>query len=311
MAMGYATTSGKRVPGGKKGEAVRTSSVDEEARRHYWTEQMEQANRFLEEVSRYPVLECGEPLVSLVDAVREAGVEVVFSSKAHATGESRLFMLRSGLIGDFVAAARELDERGWVLKVEDAFRTASIQRALGRAAYTFDVVLQRTIWELNGRMPTSDIVFRRLSALVAPSAKLGTHMSGSAIDVSILQRGTGQEVDRGGSYLELSERTPMEFPFVSIEARENRRAITQVMNKCGFAAYPWEFWHYNRGDAYWHLLQGTHQPAQYGPVDADLSSGAVTETADANARLNSEGDIEAAMAAASNRLRQQGIDGQR
>ena len=129
--------------------------------------------------------------------------------------------------------------------------------------------------------------------MVAAAPKVGTHMSGSAIDISVCRLDNGQEIDRGKPYLEMSELTPMASPFVSAEARANRAAITAVMARFGFVAYPWEFWHYNKDDAYDHHLNGNPEPARYGAVDVDLGTGRVRAIADPRQPLNAPAEIEA------------------
>jgi D-alanyl-D-alanine dipeptidase len=133
---------------------------------------------------------------------------------------------------------------------------------------------------------------RRIGALVAAAPKVGTHMSGSAIDISVLDRASGQEIDRGRPYLEMSELTPMTSPFVSPEAHANRQAITALMAQHGFVTYPWEFWHYNQGDAYDHYLNRTGQPARYGAVNVSLTDGSVEPIADPLTPLNTYEEIE-------------------
>lgn len=46
------------------------------SRRAYWTAQMDAADEFMRRALRYPVAECGEPVVSLRDAASADGVEV-------------------------------------------------------------------------------------------------------------------------------------------------------------------------------------------------------------------------------------------
>ncbi|NUP99835.1 MAG: hypothetical protein HUU35_08265 [Armatimonadetes bacterium] len=262
----------------------------DEARRVYWREQMEQAARFMETIAGWPVAECGEPLASLPQAAAAAGVEVVFSERPHVLGLPRLYYLRSGLIAGFVAVAREMNQRGWVLRVEDGFRTLAMQQHQARGPHTFDVVLAKLRWECGGD-PSPELLARRLGALVAASPKVGTHMSGSAIDIAVLDRTSGDEIDRGGPYVDLSERTPMNSPFVSAAARANRQAITAVFARHGFVTYPWEFWHYSAGDAYAECLGGTGRPARYGAVHAELPSGAVTPIEAPEQPLNTLEDI--------------------
>lgn len=269
-----------------------TNQSDNEARRAYWAAQMDEAHAFMLQIREYPVVECGEPLVSLVDAVRGSGIEVSFSTRPHVQGLPRLYWLRAGLIDSFLACARAMNARGWILKVEDAFRTLTMQKFLARAPYTFDVVVERLLWEGKGTLPPVDLVMRRIGALVAAAPKVGTHMSGSAIDISVLDRMTGDEVDRGRPYLEMSELTPMTSPFISPEAHANRQAITALMRDYGFITYPWEFWHYNQGDAYDHYLNQTGQPARYGAIDLSLTDGSVTAIADPLTPLNSYAELE-------------------
>lgn len=278
-------------------------SNDDAARRAYWTSQLEEALVFMNRVLDYPVEECGEPFVSLPDAAKQAGVEVEFTARPHVKGLPRLYYLRQGQIPGFLGIARDMNARGWVLRVEDGYRTRQMQKFLGREPRVFDSILERVIWELNGQLPTPEFFLRRSMTLVALMPKIGTHMSGSAIDISVLRRDNRQEVDRGGPYIEMSERTPMTSPFVSDQARKNRLEITAVLNKHGFTEYPFEFWHYNSGDAYHEMLHKTGKPARYGAVDWDPATGKLTPIPKPNEPLNSPEEIKLEIAAALARLK--------
>ena len=271
---------------------LRMQSGDERERRAYWTRQMDAAYDFMLAIQDYPVEECGEPLASLPDAVDAAGVRVLFSELPHVRGLRRLHFLRRGLLQDFLAAAKEMNARGWALKIEDAFRTREMQKHNALRPEVFPLVLSKTTWELGGKIPSVDLLRRRLAALIAMSPKVGTHCSGSAIDVSVLDL-DGAEVNRGAPYLEISEKTPMGSPFIPDEARRNRQEITDIMARHEFRTYQFEFWHYNRGDAYDEYLAGRGAPARYGAVDLDTDTGEVAPIADPTRPLNTEGEIEA------------------
>lgn len=273
-------------------------------RRAYWTEQLEAAHRFMfDTVLPYPVAECGEPLVSLQQAAEQADVAVHFATRAHVQGLPRLFYLRDGQIPGFVGAAAEMNARGWVLRVEDGYRTPEMQKYLGRTPEVFDAVLRTVMWELGGERPTPEFMFRRCSALVASVPKFGTHMSGSAIDISVMHLDDpAREVDRGAAYLEMSEKTPMASPFVPAEAQRNRREISALMRRHGFVDYPWEFWHYSSGDAYEQVLAGSGRPAIYGAVSVDAQSLQVTPLPQPEQPLNSFDEIRAEIDAALARL---------
>jgi len=277
---------------------------DEVARRAYWTKQLEAAYSFMfESILPYPVVECGEPFGSLREAAAQADVVVAFSSLKHVNDLDRLFYLREGQISNFLGAAKKMNELGWVLRVEDGYRTREIQKYLGLTPKVFDAVLQRVMWELEGKVPSPEFMFRRCSALVATVPKFATHMSGSAIDISVMNRNDpALEVDRGGPYIELSELTPMDSPFVSGVGQRHRNQITALMRDFGFVEYPWEFWHYSSGDAYDQFLRKTGKPAIYGAVDWDPVTNVVTPMADATAPLNSEEEIRKEIEAALQRL---------
>ena len=249
---------------------------DEELRRTFWKEQMDAAYAFMEKIKEYPVAECGEPLISLRTVVEKAGIEVEFSGTKVVKNYDRLFYLREGLIDNFIDLAREMNNRGWVLRVEDAYRTKNIQKYLALKENIFDVILNRVTWECRGNIPSLDLMFRRLSALVATNPKTGTHMSGSALDISVLYRDSRKEVDRGGPYLELSELTPMNSPFISAEARNNRMEITGLMERHGFIPYPYEFWHYSSGDARAEFLIGSNKGAKYGSINWIKKTGKIS-----------------------------------
>lgn len=233
-------------------------------RRAYWAAQMDEAFHFMEAIRQYPLAECGENLASLVEAAE--GLEVVFSQTLINRKFPRVFFIRIGLIESFRQVAREMNRCGWILKVEEGYRSPEMQRAQSNNPRHFDRILEKTIWELGGKVPAPELMLRRMSALIATRCRVGTHVSGSAIDISVLDRTTGEELRRGGPYVEISERTPFASPFITPEERRNRERIDAVMSRHGWVAYPYEFWHYSAGDAYAGRLHGTNCAARYGPV---------------------------------------------
>lgn len=253
---------------------------DEAARVAFWIEYMERSYALAEAIMRHPLQESREGLASIRAAAEQAGVEMCFSSTRLAGQFERLFFIRESLIPNLMAIGRSMNGRGWILKIEDGYRTREMQTALGRAPAVFDRIVQSCIRECHGGRPDVDLVFRRAMVLVANVPLTGTHMAGAAVDISVLRRDDGAEVWRGKSYLEMSEYTPMDSPFVSAEERQNRQEITRMMEADGFLHYPGEFWHYNQGDSLYQIQAKSGQPGRYGPVDWDPSSNAVTPYAD-------------------------------
>ena len=255
---------------------------------------MDEAYEFMMRALETPVAECGEPLASLEKAVAESSVKVLFSQSDIVPGMKRQFYLRKNLIPPFLKATRDLNDRGWMLVVEDGYRTTTMQKKLSLLPQVFDAVIERCFWE-HGDLPPVDLVRRRLAALTAAHPKNGTHMSASAIDISVQETSSGKEIDRGRPYLEMSELTPMESPFIEKAALENRLAIRRILESNGFLAYPYEFWHYNQGDVYDEILNNIGKQARYGAVHCDLKTGEITPVEDPMETLNSNDEIEQAM----------------
>jgi D-alanyl-D-alanine dipeptidase len=253
---------------------------DEAARVAFWMEYMEQSYALAEAIIRHPLQESGEGFASIRAAAEAAGVDVRFSTTRLAGQFERLFFIRESLIPDLMAIARDMNARGWILKIEDGYRTREMQTALGRTPAVFDRILQSCIRECGGRRPPVELVSRRAMVLVANVPLTGTHMAGAAVDISVLRRENGEEVWRGKPYLEMSEYTPMNSPFVTAEEKQNRQEITRMMEQRGFLHYLGEFWHYNKGDSLYQIQAKTGQPGRYGPVDWDPKTNRVRPYAD-------------------------------
>ena len=279
-----------------------TITTNEVLRIDYWRRTMDQGRRFMDRLLDYPVKECGEPLVSLEEAARGSGVELAFSTTPIIDDTARIYVLRQGLVEPLLAAAREMNRYGWILKIEDAFRTRELQRTVAHQPRIFDVILERVTWEAGGE-PEVELMLRRFSTLCANAPKVAGHMSGCALDISVLDRATGGEIDRGAPYLEMSELTPMMSPFTPPEALHHRALITAIMERHGFIAYPYEFWHYSQGDVFAESLRCTGLPGRYAAVNRDPDTGAIEPIEDLMTALNAAEDIEAEIRKAKDRMR--------
>ncbi len=274
---------------------------NETTRRAYWAEQMEAGYELVQQILPFEVEECGEGLADICKAAEAGGVEMLFSESKIVDELDRIFYIREGLVDDLIAVGRDMNERGWVLKIEDGFRTRDMQTRLGRKPEVFDVIVQKCEWE-HGGTPPPELVFRRALVLVANIPKTGTHMSASAVDISVFNRDDRAEIWRGGPYIEMSEHTPMRSPFVSAEHLENRLTITVMMEARGFVHFPYEYWHFNKSDAMAHHLAGLPAPARYGPVDWDCETNTVEAYSDPLGLLNPLEKMEAEITAALERV---------
>ena len=275
---------------------------DEDARRRFWTEHMERSHHLLQAMTEYPTAESGEGFASIPDQAEEAGVEMLFSDSKIAGNLDRIFYIRQSLIPDLLAIARDMRERGWLLKIEDGYRTQQMQTELGQKPAVFDMIVGSCRWELGGETPPLDLIRRRSTCLVANYPNRGTHTMGAAVDISVFNLDNGAEVSRGKSYLEMSEYTPMDSPFISEDEQRNRRDITAAMERHGFLHYPGEFWHYNKGDALYHHMAKTGQIAPYGPVHWDPGTNQVSAYDDVSSPLTPPAEMAAHLDAAIARL---------
>ena len=275
---------------------------NEESRRRFWTEHMERSHNLLQAMTEYPTIESGEGFASIADAADEAGIEMLFSTTKIAGDLDRIFYIRQSLIPDLLAIAREMRERGWLLKIEDGYRTQQMQTLLGQKPVVFDMIVGSCRWELGGQTPPLDLIRRRSTCLVANYPNRGTHTMGAAVDISVFRLDDEQEVWRGKPYLEMSEYTPMDSPFVSTEERQNRREITTLMERQGFLHYPGEFWHYNKGDSLYHHMAQTGQPAPYGHVHWDPKTNQVTPYDDVSSPLTPPEEMAAQLDEALDRI---------
>mgnify|MGYP001229962010 CR=1 FL=1 len=249
---------------------------DEEARCRFWTEYMDRGYELVQSMSKYEVKECGEGVVSIPEAAEKAGVKMLFSETKIAGDLDRIFIIRESLIPDLLAIARDMKERGWILKIEDGYRTREMQTQLGRKPEVFDMIV-RSCWRENGGAPPPlDLVKKRSMCLVANYPYSGTHLMAAAVDISVFRIEDGSEVSRGKPYLEMSEYTPMDCPFISVEEHHNRMDITALMERHGFLHFPGEFWHYNKGDALYQIYKRSGEPGCYGPIHWDPQTGEIT-----------------------------------
>ena len=256
----------------------------------YWQQQMDEAYNFMQRMLEYPLSECGERVVSLPELAAAHDIDMRFSARPHVGNRARIYYMRESVASDLMDAGRAMNERGWALRIEDAFRTKDIQAELSRADYVLQVVFERVVWEVGSPDPPAELIVKRLAGLCAAWPRVGTHMAASAVDVSVVERETGNEIDRGAPYLELSELTPMYSPFGPPQALRNRATITAMMNQFGFVAYPYEFWHYSKGDVYAQSLAHTGAPSRYGPVLIQ-ADGAVEPLEAIASALNSPEDL--------------------
>lgn len=113
---------------------------------------------------------------------------------------------------------KELSEKGLGLKIFDAYRPYSITVKF---------------WEL-----VKD------ERYVANPAKGSGHNRGIAVDLTIINLNTGEELDMGTGFDNFTDTVHHSFTNLPEDVLQNRLLLKSIMEKSGFKALETEWWHY-------------------------------------------------------------------
>lgn len=135
-----------------------------------------------------------------------------------------------------------LRPRGVGLKVFDAYRPYSVTVAM---------------WE-----PYQDPDY------VADPKKGSRHNRGAAVDVTLIDLATGEELPMPTGYDDFTPKAHHDATDLPLEALQNRAILRQAMEAGGFEALPSEWWHYDyRGWASYPLMDIPHRELSPAPAE--------------------------------------------
>lgn len=121
---------------------------------------------------------------------------------------------------------QELESQGYSLKVFDGYRPHSVQKIMYDAC------------------PDEQKQY------LADPAVGSNHNRGTAVDVTLVDRKTGQELVMPSEFDDFSPRAHRNYEqMASAEARWNCRLLESVMEKHGFIGLPHEWWHFDWKDS--------------------------------------------------------------
>lgn len=168
-------------------------------------------------------------------------------------------LLRPDTAAKLAKVQAELKAQGLGLKIWDAYRPLSVQRAM---------------WKT---LPDA--------RYVADPSKGGRHNRGAALDLTLVDS-SGKELPMPTAHDDFSEKAGAHFKLVPPEIFKNRQKLQQVMTKHGFAIYDSEWWHFD--DVDWQKYEAMDVPfervgASATPKHLLLDSRVVAEAV--NARL--------------------------
>jgi D-alanyl-D-alanine dipeptidase len=134
------------------------------------------------------------------------------------------------------AIQRDLAGRGLALKMFDCYRPTRAVAHFIRWAQRIDDVKRKAEFY-------PDIDKRDLFRLGYIAARSG-HSRGSTVDLTLIRRADGAELDMGTPYDFSGPQSGLSDRRVSEEARKNRALLVGAMTRGGFRPYPKEWWHY-------------------------------------------------------------------
>ena len=184
---------------------------------------------------------------------------------------------------DRLLKALDVLPQGYGFKIFDAWRTFELQITLYKAYK--DMILQNYT-------SRTDITEEETDALVNKYVSIPendpenppVHTTGGAVDLTIIDMDTCQELNMGTSFDFFGEKAASDYferqdvflkdrfckdrchknvsckergrNLLDEKARSNRRMLYNVMTKAGFSNLPTEWWHYDYGNAYWAFSTG-------------------------------------------------------
>jgi D-alanyl-D-alanine dipeptidase len=200
-----------------------------------------------------------EPLVDVSRACPGVVIDLRYATPRNITGKpiypaGARAQLRRGVAEQLNRAQRFVADRGFALKVWDAYRPSSVQRLLWNAV-------------------------RDPAYVVAPSNLGSLHGWGAAVDVTLVDF-RGREVKMPTDFDSFSTAARYEYAGKDPEITFNLATLKSAMALAGFRHIRDEWWHYSSSG-----LQG------YGPIEASLTG---PDPALAIAKISAEDEIRSA-----------------
>ncbi len=180
------------------------------------------------------VKENNEPLVD----IKKSDCTLFFGDKLK--NEKSVF-LRESVANKINSVARSLPQDIYLI-IYDAYRSWQKQTELWNKKYEY----------FKNAYPdeTPEQIANRTKAVVAdPRKGYGGHQTGGAVDVGLCDK-NGKTLDMGTSYSGTGEKIRTKAPTNKVAAN-NRKILTDIMQKHGFVNYPNEWWHFCYGDKMW------------------------------------------------------------
>lgn len=121
--------------------------------------------------------------------------------------------------------------------------------------------------------------YETASKFMSPPSQIGDaycppHLSGGAVDLTLFDVTTGNELNMGTPFDDCTERAHADFfdkypPQLDEDRiiRDRRKMLSGAMQSAGFSVYDFEWWHFDFGNVFWSRKTGL--PEAFGPLFGD------------------------------------------
>ncbi|MCF8234115.1 MAG: M15 family metallopeptidase [Bacteroidales bacterium] len=196
-----------------------TEKTEKDSKNPYDLEIVNDYQTYLEIVER----DSNKKFVDLEEYLPDAVLDIRYATDNNFTGEviyteAKAFA-RLPVAKSLQKVQSDLKEQGLTLKIFDAYRPYA-------ATMRFYEVYPDTMY-------------------VAAPWHGSRHNRGCAVDVSLVDRETGEEIPMPTPFDAFTEAAHPTYDDLAEEVIQNRQILIDVMNQHGFTVYPYEWWHYD------------------------------------------------------------------
>lgn len=181
----------------------------------------------LEEYNQSVANDSTHLLVNLEEYIPGIVLDIRYATEDNFTGQqvytSPMAWLRKEPADSLKSIQEKLNKEGLGLKVFDAYRPYAATLLF------YEIYLDTTF--------------------VASPRRGSIHNRGSAVDVSIIDLATGEEIAMPTEFDHFSEAAFHSYDNLPEEAINNRAKLLALMEAAGFSPYKYEWWHYNFREA--------------------------------------------------------------
>ena len=183
-----------------------------------------------------------EGFVLVTDVIPDAILEIRYYTDYNFVGEQidgyeePVALLTKEAAEALKAANDDLEEQGYCIKIYDAYRPqCAVDDFVDWANDTSDTKMQEYFYpEVNKANLFSEGYIAYHSG----------HSRGSTVDLTIVDKATGEDVDMGGTFDYFGQVSHPDYTGITDEQYANRMILRDAMTSHGFKAITTEWWHF-------------------------------------------------------------------